>query len=52
MSFIEQLYDIAAGEIRGALFGLPGLIHDLHRVFGSSAQLYLERRKSAMQIKI
>jgi hypothetical protein len=46
------MYDIAASEINGVLFGLLGCIHDVQRVFGSSAQLCLDWRQSAMQIKL
>ncbi|MDR1536895.1 MAG: hypothetical protein LBU32_02670 [Clostridiales bacterium] len=43
------MHDVAAGEIGcalpglpcGAHFGLPGCIHDVHRVFGSPAQFCL-----------
>jgi hypothetical protein len=46
------MHDIAAGEIGGALLGLPGCFHDVHSVFGSPAQIYLDRRQSATQIKL
>jgi hypothetical protein len=51
-ALIAPMHDVAAGEIGGALPGLPGCIHDVHRVFGSPAQLHLVRRQSAMQIKL
>ncbi|MDR1542779.1 MAG: hypothetical protein LBU32_33355 [Clostridiales bacterium] len=42
----EQMYDIVASEISGVLFDLPGWFHDVHRVFGSSAQLYMDRQQA------
>jgi hypothetical protein len=49
-ALIAPMHNISASEIGGVLLSFPRSFHDVHRVFGSSAQLYLDRRQSAIQI--